>query len=63
MQQIVLKRKFFGLFDAVKIENVQYLEEKVQPIKKIVIKIIQKKNRSKFEFYEMQIDFRKISSR
>ena len=38
MKQIVFKRKFSLLFDAVKTENVQYLEEKIQPIKKIVIK-------------------------
>ena len=37
MQQIVLKREFFVLFSAVKTENVQYLEEKVEPIEKIVI--------------------------
>ena len=36
MQQIVFKR------DAVKTVNVQCLEEKVQPIKKIVIEKIQK---------------------
>ena len=38
MQQIVFKRNFSVLFDTVKTENVQYLAEKVQPIKKIVIK-------------------------
>ena len=37
MQQIVLKREFFVLLDAVKTENVLYLEEKIQPIKNIVI--------------------------
>ena len=36
MQQIVFKREFPVLMDAVKTENVQYLIEKVQPIKKIV---------------------------
>ena len=35
MQQIVLKREFFVQFDAVKNENVLYLEEKIQPIKKV----------------------------
>ena len=51
MQQIVFKREFFVIFDAFKIENVQYLEEKMQPIKKIVIeKILKKKNHLKFEF-------------
>ena len=43
MQQIVFKREFSVLFDAVKTENMQYLEEKIQPIKKIIIKTIQKK--------------------
>ena len=43
MQQIAFKREFFVLFAAVKTENVQYLKEKIQPIKKIVIEKIQKK--------------------
>ena len=43
MQQIVFKRKFSVLFDAVKTENVQYLEEKMQPIKKTIIEKINKK--------------------
>ena len=43
MQQIVFKRKFSVLLDAVKTENVQHLEEKIQPIKNIVIEKIQKK--------------------
>ena len=43
MQQIVFKRKFSVLFDAVKTENVQHLEEKIQPFKNIVIEKIQKK--------------------
>ena len=43
MQQILFKRKFSILFDVVKTENVQYLEEKMQPIKKIVIKDPEKK--------------------
>ena len=38
MQQIVLKRKFSVLLDTVKTENVQHLEEKIQPIKNIFIK-------------------------
>ena len=49
-QQIVFKREFSVLFDAVKTENVQYLEEKMQPIKRILSKKFQKKNRLKFEF-------------
>ena len=42
MQQIVFKRKFSFLFDAVETENVQYLEEKIHAIKKIIIEKIQK---------------------
>ena len=38
MQQIVFKREFSILFDAVKTETVQNLEEKIQLFKKIVIK-------------------------
>ena len=40
MQQIVFRREFSFLFDAVKIKkkNVQHLEGKIQPIRKIVIK-------------------------
>ena len=34
MQQIIFKRKYF--FDAAKTENLRYLEEQVQPVKKIV---------------------------
>ena len=37
MQQFVFKREIFILFDAIKVEIMQFLEEKVQPIKKIVI--------------------------
>ena len=37
MQQIVFKRKFSVLLDAVKTEKVQHLEENVQPIKNIII--------------------------
>ena len=33
MQQTVFKREFSVVFDAVKAKNVQYLEEKIQPIK------------------------------
>ena len=43
MQQILFKREFSVLIDAVKTENVQYLVKKIQPIKKIVIEKIQKK--------------------
>ena len=43
MQQFLFKREFSVLFDAVKTENVHYLEEKIQPIKKIVTEKIQKK--------------------
>ena len=42
MQQIAFKRELSDLLDAVKTENVEYLEEKVQPIKKIVIEKIKK---------------------
>ena len=55
MQQNVFKRKLSVLFDTVNTKIVQYLEEKIQPIKQIVIENIQKKNRLKFEFYEIQI--------
>ena len=37
MQKIIFKREFSVLFDAVKTKNVQYLEEKMKPIKKFVI--------------------------
>ena len=50
MQQIVFKRNFSVLFDSIKTENVQYVEEKIQAIKKIVIKKIQKKIVSNFNF-------------
>ena len=43
MKQIVFKRKFSVLLNALKTENVQHLEEKIQTIKNIVIKKIQKK--------------------
>ena len=43
MQQNVFKREFYVLFDAVKTESVQYLEEKIKPIKKIVMEKIQEK--------------------
>ena len=42
MQQIVIKKEFSILVDAIKTKNVQYLEEKIQPIKKTVIEKIQK---------------------
>ena len=37
MQQVVFKREFPVLFDAVKTENLQYLEQKIQAIKKNVV--------------------------
>ena len=43
MHHIVFEREFSDLFDAVKTQNVQYLEEKVQLIKKLVFEKIQKK--------------------
>ena len=43
MQQIVFKRNFFVLFDAVKTENMQYIEEKMQPIKNVLSKKSRKK--------------------
>ena len=64
MIQTVFKRKFSVLLDAVKTKNVQHLEEKMQPIKSIVIEKNPEKNCFKLEFYEIQIGFRKkISSR
>ena len=50
MQQILFKRKFSVQFNAAKVKNVQYLKEKIQPIKNIVIKKNPEKNRLKFEF-------------
>ena len=44
MQLIVFKREVSVLFDAAKIENVQYLGEKIQPI----IMIYQKNPGKKF---------------
>ena len=44
MQQIVFKRKLSVLFDSVQTENVQYLDEKIQPIRKIVLKKKSRKN-------------------
>ena len=44
MQQIVVKREFSVLFDRIKTKIVQYLERKIQPIKKIFIKKEKKKN-------------------
>ena len=43
MQQISFKREFSILFDTVKTETVQYIEEKVHPIKKIVVEKFYKK--------------------
>ena len=40
MQQFVFKRKFSLLLDSVKTENVQHLEEKIHPIKNILIEKI-----------------------
>ena len=37
MQQIGFRGEFSVLFDAVKIKTMQYLEEKIEPIKKIFI--------------------------
>ena len=50
MQKIVFKREFSALFDSVKTENAQYFEEKIQPIKKFIIKKNSEKNRLKLEF-------------
>ena len=49
MQQFVLKRKLSVLFDAVKSKNVHYLEEKIQPIEKIVTKKSEGKKCLNFE--------------
>ena len=40
MQQMLFKRDCFVLFDEVKTQTVQYLEEKMQPIKKIIMETI-----------------------
>ena len=54
MQQLAFKREFSVLFNAVKTENVPYLEEKIQPIEKIIIeKNLEKKKSLKFEFSEI----------
>ena len=45
MQQITFKTKFSVLLDAVKTETMQQLEEKIQPIKYIVIEKIRKKKK------------------
>ena len=37
MQQIVFKKEFSVLFDAIKTENVQYLKEEIQPVKMIAM--------------------------
>ena len=59
MQQIVFKRKFSGLFDTVKTENAQHVEEKMQPIKNIVIEKIQKKISSNLNFKKSRLNFEK----
>ena len=43
MQQIAFKIEFSVLFQPVKTDYMQYLEEKLQPITKIAISKIQKK--------------------
>ena len=47
MQQIVFKREFLALFDAVKTKNVQYLEENMQARKKL-LKILILRNPDRF---------------
>ena len=42
-QKIAFKREFSVLFDAVKAVNEQYLEEKIQPVRKVVAEKIQNK--------------------
>ena len=61
MQQIVYKIEFSILFDAIKTENVQYLEEKLQSIKKLVIEKIRKKIAANFNFNKSRSIFQKIS--
>ena len=64
MQKIVFKREFFILFETVKTENVQYLEEKIQPIKIIVIKKNPEKIALNLNFKKSRLIFeKKISSR
>ena len=62
MQQNVFKTEFPVLFDTVKTENVQYLEEKMLPIEKIAIENIQKKIALNFNFKKSKSIFVKISS-
>ena len=54
MQLITFKRPFSVIFNAVKTQNVEYLDEKAQPIKKILIDLPHhhhhQKNRLKFHF-------------
>ena len=50
MRQILFKREFTVLFNAVKAENVHYLKGKILLIKKIFIEKKKKKPRLKFEF-------------
>ena len=59
MQQIVIKREFSILFDAVKTENVQYLEEKMQPIKRIAIEKSRKKIAENLNFVKFRSIFKK----
>ena len=49
MNQIVFKKNSV-LFTAIETENVETLEEKIQPIKKLLSKKSRKKNHLKFEF-------------
>ena len=63
MQQIVFKRDFSILFDIVKTVNVQYLEEKIMPIKKIVIQKNPEKIAKNLNFRKSRSISKKISSR
>ena len=64
MQQIVFKRNFSVLFDSIKTENVQYVEEKIQAIKKIVIKKNPEKKLFQISILRYPDQFlKKISSR
>ena len=59
MQQILFKTKFSALLNAVKTETVQQLEEKIRPIKNIVIEKIQKKIDSNWNFKKTRLIFEK----
>ena len=59
MQQIVFKREFSVIFYTIKTENVLYLEEQIQRIKKIVIRKIQKKIAKNFNFNKSRSIFEK----